>query len=67
MCVIWNTDVGRVLKYSTSLPVGTQRMWDSVNREIFVLKILCEDLFVGRAMLRTFFKREIYIFCVLFL
>ena len=26
---IWNTDVGRTLKYRTLLPVQTQRTWDS--------------------------------------
>ena len=29
MCVIWNTDIGHVLKYSTLLPEGTCRPWDS--------------------------------------
>ena len=29
MCVIWNTDVGRALKYSTLLLMGTQRSLDS--------------------------------------
>ena len=29
MCVIWNTGVGRVLKYSTLLPINKRRSFDS--------------------------------------
>ena len=44
MCVIWNTDVGLMLKYSTLLLVCTWRTCDSSFNTIFVCEIFLINL-----------------------